>query len=186
MGCGASKEMLSGLDPEGWVTKEGEVVEGVPQCNAGSLDGYACFKHSQPLKAEDVLRLKVELGEFSYVGFAGRQYDPKEDAQVDTAAVFLGDGTTCIRPEISQDGEEHYHRGHLEDHIPKALPYDLALRCDKDGNVPKIQFNDDGVWHDFAPLEGRAGLKAGPWFPYLLLSEGDSVSDLRGPCAPAK
>ena len=39
----------------------------------------------------------------------------------------------------------------------------------KDGNVPQIhsQFNDDDVWHDFAP--DRAALKAGPWFPCLAL-----------------
>jgi hypothetical protein len=33
--------------------------------------------------------------------------------------------------------------------------------------VPQIQFNDDDVWHDFAP--DRAALKAGPWFPHLRL-----------------
>jgi hypothetical protein len=38
-------------------------------------------------------------------------------------------------------------------------------------HVPQIQFNDDDVWHDFAP--DRAALKAGPWFPYLALGSAD-------------
>ena len=54
----------------------------------------------------------------------------------------------------------------------------MALRISKDGNLPQIQFNDDSVWHDFAP-EGEAALKAGPWFPYLFLSGGDLLSDHR-------
>ena len=72
---------------------------------------------------------------------------------------------------ISHDGEE-------KDHVPKTKPYDVALRCDKDGNVPQIQFNDDGVWHDFTP-EGKTALKAGPWFPQLMLCPTDRLSDLR-------
>ena len=31
---------------------------------------------------------------------------------------------------------------------PKAMPFDVALRCGKDNNVPQIQFNEDGVWHN--------------------------------------
>ena len=43
-------------------------------------------------------------------------------------------------------------------------------------NVPQIQFNDDDVWHDFAP--DRAALKAGPWFPFLqLYNAADRLSD---------
>jgi hypothetical protein len=49
-------------------------------------------------------------------------------------------------------------------HIPKTLPFDLALRIGKDGNMPQLRFNEDGEWHDFAP-EGGTGLKARPWFP---------------------
>jgi hypothetical protein len=37
--------------------------------------------------------------------------------------------------------------------------------------VPQIQFNDDGVWHEFAP--NGAALKAGPWFPFVQLSHED-------------
>ena len=36
-------------------------------------------------------------------------------------------------------------------------------------NVPQIQFNDDGVWHDFAP--NRVAPKAGPWVPWLYLGD---------------
>ena len=48
---------------------------------------------------------------------------------------------------------------------PKAMPFDVALRCGKDNNVPQIQFNEDGVWHNWT-LDGPA-LKEGPWLPYL-------------------
>jgi hypothetical protein len=64
------------------------------------------------------------------------------------------------------------------DQIPKTLPYDLALRVSKDGNMPQLRFNEDGEWHDFAP-EGGVGLKAGPWFPYLFLFPEDRLSDHR-------
>ena len=78
-----------------------------------------------------------------------------------SAWVWLDSGTTRIGSDISQDGEDRFHPGHLEDRIPKTLPFDLALRIDKDGNVPQIQFNDDSVWHDFAP--DRAAMKTGPY-----------------------
>ena len=83
-----------------------------------------------------------------------------------------------INPDISEDGEQHYHHGLLKDHIPKTLPYDLALRINKDGNMPQLRFNEDGEWHDFAP-EGGTGLKAGPWFPYLELYGDGRLSDHR-------
>ena len=44
--------------------------------------------------------------------------------------------------------------------------------------MPQLRFNEDGEWHDFAP-EGGTGLKAGPWFPYLMLRRGDRLSDHR-------
>ena len=87
-------------------------------------------------------------------------------------------GSTVIRSDISEDGEQHVHYGLLRDHIPKTLPYDLALRINKDGNMPQLRCNDDGQWHDFAP-EGGVGLKAGPWFPYLWLTTNDRLSDHR-------
>ena len=60
-------------------------------------------------------------------------------------------------------------------------PFDLALRCEALSNVPQIQFNDDGVWHDFAgPRKPRVALIAGPWFPYLRLMGADiRLIDLR-------
>ena len=42
--------------------------------------------------------------------------------------------------------------------------------------MPQIQFNDDSVWHDFAP-EGGTALKAGPWFPFLQLYGDVRLSD---------
>jgi hypothetical protein len=54
----------------------------------------------------------------------------------------------------------------------------VALRISKDGNLPQLQFNDDSVWHDFAP-EGGAALKAGPWFPFLQLEGGGLLRDHR-------
>jgi hypothetical protein len=92
------------------------------------------------------------------------------------AGVNLSGGTTGINSDISRDGEQHLHLNHLKDYIPKTRPYDVALRITKDGNVPQIQFNDDAVWHDFAP--DRAAVKAGPWFPYLeLCGANDRLSD---------
>jgi hypothetical protein len=72
----------------------------------------------------------------------------------------------------------HSHPGLLKDRIPETLPYDLALRISKDGNMPQLRFNEDGEWHDFAP-EGGTGLKAGPWFPYLVLTGYARLSDHR-------
>ena len=77
---------------------------------------------------------------------------------------------STINSDTSQDGQQHLHHDRLKDYIPKTLPYDVVLRITKDGNIPQIQFNDDGVWHDFAP--DRTAVKAGPWFPYLWLNGG--------------
>lgn len=71
---------------------------------------------------------------------------------------------------------QHFSRGHnIRPHTPQA-PFDLALRCAAVSNMPQIQFNDDGVWHDFAP-EGRTALMPGPWFPGLILRPGDCLRD---------
>ena len=67
--------------------------------------------------------------------------------------MYLGDespGATYIFPGISPDGEWHEHDSRLRPHIPEA-PFDMAVRCEAVSNVPQIQLNDDGVWHDFAP-----------------------------------
>jgi hypothetical protein len=83
------------------------------------------------------------------------------------AVLSLGYGHTFIFPGISLDEEYHSHPNHLGPHIPEIKPYQLALRMDKESNVPQLQFNEDGVWHDFAP-EGEGALKAGPWFSSLI------------------
>ena len=66
-------------------------------------------------------------------------------------------------------------------YIPKPAP--LRPRpsyISKDGNnyMPQLRFNEDGEWHDFAP-ESVTGLKAGPWFPYLVLHSDSRLSDHR-------
>ena len=111
----------------------------------------------------------VQVGGGAIVGFATESYDVEKHGKTakSTAYVRLSDGATAIRSDISQDVKQRIHYNHLADHIPRTLPYDLALRITKDGNNPQIQFNDDDVWHDFAP--DRAALKAGLWFPYLAL-----------------
>ena len=139
--------------------------------------GSAYFRHSRELQAQDVLRTKVVEGGNASVGFAAESYDVEKHGETikSTAGVSLSTGTTVIDSDISSDGEFHYHPDHLKGYIPKTLPYDVALRINKDGNVPQIQFNDDAVWHDFAP--DKAAVKAGPWFPFLRLIGGDRLSD---------
>jgi hypothetical protein len=173
-----SGAFLGALPPAGWkCDKNGEIKNGEPQCKDGEND--ADFKHSQSLEAEDVLRMKVVAGRGAQVGFAGEGYDVERlgETYKSTAYVRMDDGTTLILSDISEDGEHHDHHGLLKDLIPKTLPFDLALRINKDGNMPQLRFNEDGQWHDFAP-EGGTGLKAGPWFPFLMLN-GDRLSDHR-------
>jgi hypothetical protein len=170
---------LGALPPAGWACSEkGEINNGEPQCK--DEEEYAIFKHSQSLEAEDVSRMKVVAGRGARVGIAGEGYDVERPGETykSTAKVRLDVGTTFIEPDVSEDGEKHIHPRLLKDYIPKTLPYDLALRINKNGNMPQLRFNEDGEWHDCAP-EGGAGLKAGPWFPYLCLSPGDRLSDHR-------
>ena len=157
----------------GWtISEDGEILNGQLQCTS---DRCSCFKHSQCFQAGDVLRMKVEGN--AIVGIAAEGYDVERDREThkSTARVFLSDGTTAILSDISPDGGYYYHDRHLKELLPKTKPYDVALCINRDGNLPQIQFNDDGVWHDFAP--DRVGLKAGPWFPYLMLGPGDCSSD---------
>jgi hypothetical protein len=170
---------LGALPPAGWACGEGgEIKNGEPQCK--DEQEYALFKHSQSLETEDVSRMKVAAGGGALVGIAGEGYDVERDGETikSLAFVLLECSSIFIDPDISEDGERHCHRDLLKDRIPKTLPYDLALRINKDGNMPQLRFNEDGQWHDFA-LEGGTGLKAGPWFPYLWLSSGDRLSDHR-------
>ena len=167
---------LGALPPAGWACSEkGETKNGEPQCKDG--EDNAPFKHSQSLEAGDVWMMKVVAGRYAIVGIAAEGYDVERHGATAqrTAVVCLVNGTTLINSDISKDGENHVHHGLLKDHIPKTLSYDLALCINKDGNVPQIRFNDDAVWHNFAP--DRAAVKAGPWFPFLQLDEGDRLSD---------
>ena len=187
MTSGAS---LGGLDPAGWkCDKHGDIKNGEPQCKDGEEDEeedeedeeeYAPFKHSQSLETEDVWRMKVVAGRYAFVRIAaeGCGVEKIGGAYKSTAKVFLYDGSTVICSDISGDGEQHHHSGLLKDRIPETLPYDLALRINKDGNMPQLRFSEDGQWLDFAP-EGETGLKAGPWFPHLCLCPDDRLSDHR-------
>ena len=150
---------------------------GKPQSKGQVASFRGSFRHSRELQAQDVLRTRVEGGGRAWIGFATESYNVEKDGETRRSTAFfsLSDGTTKIGSDISQD--KHLHFDHLGDYIPKNLPYDLALRINKDGNVPQIQFNDDAVWHNFTP--DKAAVKAGPWFPYLRLYAGDRLSDHR-------
>ena len=179
---------LGALPPAGWACSEGgEIKNGEPQCKEEGAEDededeveHAVFVHSQSLEAEDVLRMKVVAVGGALVGIAGEGYDVERvmETYKSAACMDLSTGSMVICSDISEDGEQHIHPGLLKDYIPKTLPYDLALRINKDGNMPQLRFNEDGEWHDFAP-EGGTGLKAGPWFPFLCLYPGDRLTDLR-------
>lgn len=170
-----SRKMRGGgdLDPKGWAHNgEGAIVDGNPTSNGPT----AYFKHSQKLRAGDVWKMRLERGQNAAVGFASDKYNVENhsDTYKNTALVTMYDGATDIDTGISQDSHQHLtFPSHLNYRIPDA-PYDVALRCDKDGNVPQIQFNNECAWHDFAP--GRAALSEGPYFPFLQLSHGDKLS----------
>jgi hypothetical protein len=146
-----------------------DVVDGLPQCKGE----WGYYKHSQPIRAGDVWRMRVAATGSAVVGFAGQQYEPGEQEETvgNTAGMWLDTGSTYILADLSMDGQQHSHYSQLAQHIPQLAPFNLALRCHPDSNVPQAQFNEDGVWHDFAP-EGSAALKTGPWFPYLRLFPG--------------
>ena len=171
---------LGALPPAGWdCSEDGEIKNEEPQCK-DDADESAAFVHSQSLEEGDVWRMKVLAGGGAFVGIAAEGFDVERQNETcqSTARVGLSSGSTFIRPDISKDGEDHFHSCLLEDYIPETLPYDFALRINKDGNMPQVRFNDDGQWHDFLP-EGGTGLKAGPWFPYLMLCPVDRLSDHR-------
>jgi hypothetical protein len=125
--------------------------------------------------------MRVDAKSFACVGFAGEAFEPLmgNTAGGSTAWVHLGGGTTCIFSGLSLDGQEHSHSSRLARYLPNELPFDLALHCDPESNVPQVQFNEDGIWHDFAPQGRKTALKSGPWFPYLVLNECDCLSNLR-------
>ena len=164
------------LDPNGWKCNDKGVLVGGQLQSKGGKQAY--FKHSQAMTA--IVRMRVEEGSVS-IGFGGQHYDPERPFETygSTARVWLDDGSTRIFPDLSRDGEEHHHHAHLGPLIPKSKPFDVALRCDPDGHVPQIQFNENDVWHDFSPEEGRGALKAGPWFLCVMTCGDDRISGLR-------
>lgn len=108
------------LAPEGWAHDgNGEITEGKPQSTGGFV--AAPFKHSRELQAQDVLRTKVVEGRNARVGFATESYDVEKHGETieSTAWVNLFNGTTVIRSDISQDGEQHVHNYHLKDYMVK-------------------------------------------------------------------
>ena len=119
---------VGALEPEGWSHSEGgEIIEGRPQWKSG----YAHFKHTRSLQPKDVWRMRVEVGGHAFVGSATEKYNAEKNLETykSTAWVNLGSGTTDIRSDISEDGQDHYHPFHLGPHIPEA-PFDLAVRCE--------------------------------------------------------
>ena len=91
VGC----ESSGGLDHTGWLhSAQGNVAKGKPQSDGG---GEAFFKHSQPLQAQDVMRMRYEGGD-AIVGFADKGYDVDRDRETEggLARVSLCDGTTDI------------------------------------------------------------------------------------------
>ena len=55
---------------------------------------------------------------------------------------------TVIRVLTSHTGQACLPLG---PHFPNTRPHNLPFRIIKGGNVPQFQFNEDSVWHDFAP-----------------------------------
>ena len=106
---GASE--LGALPPAGWACSEGgEIENGELRCKDVEEDedwdeyeedeeGYAVFKHSQSLEAEDVLRMKVVAGGGALVGIAGEGYDVERHGETveSTVMVDLRDGSTSIK-----------------------------------------------------------------------------------------
>ena len=170
--------------------------DGQPQVNKLAVTGQfapqAFYKHSQAIIAGDICKMKV-AGRRVYVGFAGEAYSPwKHNAtRGSTAGVWLDSGTTVLRSEISSDGQRHYHPDHLRDFIPKTVRFDVALRCETISNVPQIQFNEDGVWHDLGTQRMAVKLstsrvaaehctaKSHSWYPCLALWAGESMTEMR-------
>ena len=169
------------LDAAGWQKSPmGETVDGEQQC----MGGAAYFKHSQTLASGSVWRTRVShaQGGDVTIGFAGETLNVKNYVKTfrDSAYVHLGSGTTFIRRLMSENGRLHCHQTHLQHEIPKTTPYEVALRCELGSNVPQIQFNNDGTWHDFAPMSAqkvRAGLVPGARYPYLMLNQSARLSD---------
>jgi hypothetical protein len=139
----------------------------------------AFFKRSLALSTGHVVRIRVvedsgevyyyydECGESTCVGFAGHNI------------AWASTSTAIGRHELVVRNEQnHIHLNHLRPHIPKTAPYTLALRVHPDGKMPQIQFNEDGMWHNFVP-EDRTALAVGPWFSHLNLLDTQQLDGFR-------
>ena len=58
--------------------------------------------------------------------FAGAGYDVEREGETYKSTAMVEHVFIC--PDISLDGQQHSHFGHLRPHIPEA-PFDLALHC---------------------------------------------------------
>jgi hypothetical protein len=141
-----------------------------------STEKYARFKHCHEVNAGDVWSMTVEHGR-GVIGFCGEEYNVHKHKETSSTTVWvhLGSGTTYTNVDMSLDLKTTSQPDFLQDLIPETSPYTVALRCDRDGNVPQIQFQEDGVWHDFAPE--RAAVRAGPWYVFMDLYQGDYMHD---------
>jgi hypothetical protein len=150
------------------------------QLKAAPPSTMSYFKHQHALNAGDILKMHVEgsVQLAASIGFAGQAYDPSRhtDTCRSTSWVSLGNGNAYIMAALGEEGVFRSHVSQLHPHASHGALNDVSLRCDPNGNVPQIQFNEDGVWHDW--FKDRAALKAGPWFPYLQMY-GACLSNFR-------
>ena len=156
----------------------GEVLLG-GQLKAAPPSTMSYFKHQHALNAGDILKMHVNSVQLAAsIGFAGQAYDPSRHADTcrSTSWVSLGNGNAYIMAALGKEGVFRSHVSQLHPYASRGALNDVSLRCDPKGNVPQIQFNEDGVWHDW--IKDRAALKAGPWFPYLQMY-GACLSNFR-------
>jgi hypothetical protein len=183
----------------GWVcsSPRGEVVDGQPQIKQ-ICSGRAAFKYYPGLAAGAVWRMRVEGGK------RGASFGFTDEGE-NRAMVKLSDGSSQISASLSLDGQGH-RGCFLRPYFPEQVPFDLALRVDPDGNVPQVEINEDGWhdWFPPSPPVGspatvlgweqvrgewrrkpipvNAGetrpiaLKAGPWFPCMVLNAAFDMS----------
>jgi len=141
-------------------------------CPAPSNERQASFKHVTPIPSGAEWKMRVENGVGAWVGFATHKYNVANRATTyeSTVRVDLTSGLVYIFSDITESGKNYQYSRPLVNHLRKHMPYasyNLSLRCEKGTNIPQIQFNNNNMWHNFAP--GECALKAEPLFPYLML-----------------
>ena len=121
------------------------------------------FKNKEKLPKDHIWRMQVDPEATGVtVGFTNQHFDVNSAADTDQSCAWfdLDDGTTSIYSEISEDGNSNYHPGHLKKDIPTTVNA-LALRVNN--NMPQIQFNNVGKWHDFGN-----SLITTEWYPSMV------------------